>query len=128
MESLPSATRALIQEELKTRDPRTVARSLGIPLSHILVVPPPSRHDPVSEDGLGRQELRQYLVSRKSVRDPKWPDEDAEKIELARDLYDDGIVEVCQGRDGNWMLLYSIPRAEPEEGREVYFARNFGEE
>lgn len=84
-------------------------------------VPPPRPYPVLSEDGLGRQELRQFIVDVKHVNS-SWP-----RISQAvYDAYDDGTVDVCQGRDGDTIILYAIPRQRVDRERRPYFSRQFG--
>lgn len=62
----------------------------------------------VSNDGMGRPELRKYIVCIKHV-DASWPEKN-EKLARAKRDYDDGKVEMCQGRDRNNIIQYAIPR------------------
>lgn len=72
----------------------------------------------VSEDGMGKRSLRRFIVAVRHV-DTGWPRKDA-KIDKAREDYDKGIVELCQGRDGFNIILYAIPRKRRIK-RPVYF-------
>lgn len=57
-----------------------------------------------SPDGLGRLELRQYIIAVKHV-DAEWPD-----VEKYRDLYDEGKIEMFMARDGYNCILYAKNR------------------
>lgn len=59
--------------------------------------------------GKGRPELRKYLVASKFV-DEQWDNTDISIID-ARQKYEKGTHEMATGRDGDTLLLYSIPRA-----------------
>jgi hypothetical protein len=120
----------LVKDELAMgRDPRAVARDLGIPLSAVRPTLISSRRfEPISEDGYGRPKLRQYIVSRKNCHDTTWPKDDLLKINVARHRYDAGEIEMCQGRDGDWFILYAIPRARPEQTREPWLTVTAGED
>lgn len=116
----------LVSEELrKSKNYKTIARRLGLTVGEV------RKFDIVeqgtfrsSEDGLGREELRKYIVATKHVDHP-WNQEDPAIVE-AKKAYDDGLVEVCQGRDGFNIILYAIPRKERDTREDrVYFARNF---
>lgn len=105
-----------LQRELKGNRPNPVriAARYGVPAAMVRYImqespSPNTTFSKVSEDGWGQPNLRPYLVSRKAAGDG-WPEEDKEKIEVERENYDDGISEMCQGRDGDFILLYSIPR------------------
>lgn len=59
-------------------------------------------------DGRGRPELQPYIVATKKVSE-SW-DNALPSLKAARREYDEGKVELCQGRDGENIILYSIPR------------------
>lgn len=72
-------------------------------------------------EGKGRAELQPYIVAIRDKRfEPLW-DNTNPKIAKARDLYDEGKVEMVTGVDGNNIILYAIPRRYPELDREPYF-------
>lgn len=74
-----------------------------------------------TEDGLGPQHLRKYIVGvRNLYREPVWVDDRDRKIQRAQDAYDKGFLELCQGRDGFNMILYAIPRKD-KAVRKPYF-------
>lgn len=58
--------------------------------------------------GTGRPEMLQYLVARKTPAEP-WPNRDFD-IAQARRKFEEGTHDLATGRDGNWLLLYCIPR------------------
>lgn len=71
-------------------------------------------------EGRGPVEMQKYIIAVKDVRDGQgWPNKSPE-IVSARNAYDDGLVELCTGRDGFNILLYSIPRVQPVI-RKAYF-------
>jgi hypothetical protein len=57
--------------------------------------------------GYGRPELREFLVGRKRAHEV-WDNNDP-VIAQARAHYELGTCDMCTGRDGDWLLLYSIP-------------------
>lgn len=59
--------------------------------------------------GLGRPELRDFIVARRSLRGPRWDNTDP-NIAKARELYEQGHIDMTTGRDGTWEILYAIPR------------------
>lgn len=71
--------------------------------------------------GKGRPELQPYIVA---IRDrnfePAW-DNTNPKIQKARELYDEGHVEMMTGTDGSNVILYAIPRRQ-QDVRPIYFA------
>jgi hypothetical protein len=66
--------------------------------------------------GRGRPELEKYIVATKNAVDP-W-DNSLTELQQARARYEAGTHEMCSGRDGDTIILYSIPRAvvEPRMG------------
>ena len=71
--------------------------------------------------GQGPDAMQKYLIARREVfSDQGWNHNDA-KIKQARELYDEGKVEMATGRDGLVLLLYAIPRRE-KEIRKPYFS------
>lgn len=107
-----------IQKELDNTKLRTnpvkIAARFGVPPAMVRFImqetpSPNTEFTKLSEDGWGRKELRPFLVSRKASGDG-WPEADEAKIEEVREAYDAGLVEICQGRDGDFILLYAIVR------------------
>lgn len=72
-------------------------------------------------EGKGRAELQPYIIAIRDKRyEPLW-DNSNPKIAKARDLYDEGKVEIVTGTDGFNVILYAIPRRYPELDRQPYF-------
>ena len=80
----------------------------------------------ISEDGLGRIELREFILCTRDVKS-WWKEKDQKVIEDARRSYDAGLIEMCQGRDGDTMILYVIKRKVPDEKRHPYFSAKLGD-
>lgn len=70
-------------------------------------------------DGEGRPELRQYIVAKKSASG-EW-DNNSSSIKEMRALFERGTHEMCQGRDGDTIIQYLIPRA-VSQPRPGYFS------
>ena len=96
--------------------PRQIADICGLPLSTVMSVM--SR---VVKTDLGRPELQQHIVSFTRAG-TAWPEEDEVAINLARMQYDAGLVELCQGREGQFIILYAIPNKQPAAERH-YFSK-----
>lgn len=94
-----------------------IERMTGIPITKIRKVSD-------TTDGLGREELRQYIIATKHV-EQDWNNLD-KRIQEAQFRYDRGESEVCTGRDGNTLILYEIPRRNPATRRVPYFSRQLG--
>jgi len=62
---------------------------------------------------LGRPELRKYILSVRHSDNPQWPVADKDKLASARLKHDAGTHEMCQGRDGKWIIQYLILRTNP---------------
>lgn len=78
-----------------------------------------------SEDGWGREDIRDFIVTRK-IAGNDWSQEDRKLMEDQRALYDEGVVELTQGRDGDFIIQYSIPRKKKAARLAPYFV--IGEE
>jgi hypothetical protein len=103
-----------IREEFaKHRSPFRTCRQLGVSLDRVMrVVGDTSAHsvkNPPRYGGRGRPELEQFIAATKNVNDP-W-DNSKPELRQARARYEAGTHEMCQGRDGDTIILYSIPRA-----------------
>ena len=76
----------------------------------------------VAVKGKGRPELQPYIIAiRDKNFEPFW-DNSNPKIKKARELYDEGRVEIVTGVDGDNIILYAIPRRYQDLDREPYFS------
>lgn len=131
MEQLTKYMQDLIDEDLAkgTLTTRQIARRYGVDPKYVEQRLRAQNNTPsnskLSEDGWGREELRPYAIARKHVEEAEWPITD--EIVQAKIDYDEGRVEICTGRDGEYFILYRIPRSEVDEKREPYFSRIFGD-
>lgn len=103
----------IVQALLKLRSPSKVARALGVELRVILPIADELAGTPrvVRQEvygGFGRPELEDFLVARKRAHET-WDNTD-EAIAAAREAYEAGTHDMATGRDGDWLLLYSIPQ------------------
>ena len=111
---MTSELKTEIELELrKVRAPGKVSRNLGIDIRLVLEVADelagtPRRVREEIYDGYGRPDIRQYLVGRKRATDV-W-DNTNPTIAAARAAYEAGTHDMATGRDGDWLLLYSIPQ------------------
>lgn len=102
-------------------DIQSTARQLGMSESQVNWVDVIVNGKLTYIEGKGRAELQPYIVAIRDKRfEPLW-DNDNPKISKARDLYDEGKVEIVTGNDGNNVILYAIPRRFPELDRVPYF-------
>ena len=113
----------------RLRSPFRVAGKLGMGTARVLQIladnPLAASLSTVSacvetHGGFGRPELVQYTVARKRPT-PAW-ENDSPEIRLARKNYEAGTHELATGRDGDWLILYSIPRRAVAPGRSTYFS------
>lgn len=89
------------------------ARALGVSLDRVTsVVGEKNFHvekRPAQYGGRGRPEVEKFIVMTKDGNEA-WNNTSSE-IEAARKEYEAGTHEMTQGRDGDTIILYSIPRA-----------------
>ena len=121
---IPLATKKMILEDLAkpNADVSKIARVYGYParmIRELLCSEPAPATFEEQNGGRGRESLQKYIVSR-TLAGAAWPELDREIIEKARLDYDAGVIEMCQGRDGDWIILYAIPRTKVTE-RHPYF-------
>lgn len=86
--------------------------------------PAPRRRPPPDDLGATLAPDRKYIVSRRHAENPHWPKEDQTKIEKARANYEAGTHEMITGRDREWFILYSIPRANRTGARKFFAAHH----
>lgn len=108
----PELREDIIRELRKFRSPSKVAKNLGLDIRLILPIADELSAAPRvvrSEqfDGMGRPELAPYIVGRKKAWD-RWDNQDP-LIAQARADYEAGTHDMITGRDGDWLILYSIP-------------------
>lgn len=123
IELTPEVRDEILRDLRKTRAPARTAKNTGYPIRLVLQVqeednyPRPFREEQYG--GLGRPEMQQYTVARKRAWEV-W-DNTNEVIAEARANYEAGTHEMVTGRDGDWLILYMIPRKKREPNREGYF-------
>jgi hypothetical protein len=121
----------LTDEELKALydqcggDSSKVAALVGVRIDTPLHVMPfnPRRRQPPAN--IGNPKLQNRIVSIRHCETPDWPLADTDKIKRARQLYDDGTHEMCQGREGEWFILYLIPRKVRTAPRKYFVMETF---
>lgn len=77
----------------------------------------------------GRLELRRFLIAVRDVSEEttvlglpwRLVPQAYMTLDEARRAYDDGKVDMCQGREGNLILQYAIPRRFPAPHRNHFF-------
>ena len=108
----------IITELQKNTSHRRISNTLGLPLSWIRLV----EINHVGKYKADRPDIAKYLIASKHV-DHEW-DNSNPTIKAAREAYDRGELEMCQGRDGFTINLYAIPRkVRDTRQNRVYFAR-----
>jgi len=103
----------IIAELRKVRAPSKVARNLGIDIRLVLPIADDLSGTPrvLREEqfgGFGRPELRDFIAGRKRAHET-WDNEEP-TIAEARANYEAGTHDMATGRDGDWLILYSIPQ------------------
>lgn len=105
--------------------PFRVSTALGVPIDEVMEVV-----DGLSEksngrkprfDGYGDPAMKEHLMARRKAMGPGW-DNTREKVALARKRFEEGTHIMVTGRDGPFLLLYSIPRKRPVEAQPNYFS------
>ncbi len=114
----------IIAELRKVRAPAKVARNLGVDIREVLKVADEiggatRATRPEQFDGNGRPELLEFFVARKRAH-VAW-DNTIPEIAAARAAYEAGTHDMVTGRDGDWLILYSIPLRWPANNRTHYF-------
>lgn len=72
-------------------------------------------------EGRGPKLMQKYIVATRDCNKSSWEKTDA--IAEARRRYDEGEVELAQGRDGFNFILYAIPRRQVDITRKPYFSK-----
>lgn len=114
----------LAKDELRTPGASLsrVARHLGLNYTslraaiHRPAAQPEEQLDPQS---MGRESLREYAVAAKPV-DGAWPPCFRDALQRAREAYDAGTHEMVQGREGDWIIQYLIPRMHHVRRRDYF--------
>lgn len=110
---ISEATHNLVLSELKVPGATAsrVARRLALPYSIVLKIAGATQSSTAYSEtngGYGPIHKRQFLVTRKKVTEA-WDNEEP-KLKKVRKEYNEGLVELATGRDGDWILLYRFPR------------------
>ena len=104
-------------EYKRTRSPHKAARALGLSIDYVWGVIDDNKEyydDEASSHketygGRGPPALRKYVAGRTRAGTP-W-DNNSLPIQQARAAYEAGTHDMATGRDGKWLILYSIPLA-----------------
>jgi len=111
-------------------DLQKVADHLGLPYAEFAskfgadlappATPPARRRPPPSDLGAALPPNRKFIVAFRHADNPLWPRDSQRKIDQARLDYEAGTHEMCQGRDRDWFVLYSIPRKQRTGARKFF--------
>jgi len=120
----PEVIEDIIQVYKRTRSPFKTATETGVDVADVWkVVDENKDRMSVFEErygGRGRPDLQDFLVASRRAGDREWDNEDA-GVAAARARYEAGTHTMATGRDGQWLLLYSIPLKWPSDPRPNYF-------
>lgn len=124
MSPSPELIAEILHEYKRTRSPFKTATAVGVNVQTVWSVIDTNKDSmsPFEErhGGRGRPEMEPYLVATRHVGDRGWNNEQPE-IAAAREAYEAGTHEMATGRDGAWLILYSIPRRRVDMERAGYF-------
>lgn len=121
-------TPEIIEDTLRhykqTRSPFKTATKVGITVTEVLQIVD-SQQDKLSSvqerhGGFGRPALQPFIVARRRALDREWDNGDT-KVALARENYEAGTHIMATGRDGSWLILYSVPRRGRPDPMPDYF-------
>jgi hypothetical protein len=113
----PEMREEIARDLRKTRAPARTAKNLVLDVMEDERQPRPFREEKYG--GLGRPEIQQYIVDRKRPWEI-WANT-TDPVLTARNQYEAGTHEMATGRDGDWLILYSIPRKTVAKDRQNYF-------
>lgn len=108
----------------RTHSPFKISQKVGVSVDEVFEVlndheekltPIPERNG-----GLGREEMQPFTVARRRVGERGWNNND-ENIIKARADFEAGTHIMATGRDGAWLILYSIPRKGAPDPLPDYF-------
>lgn len=109
----PEVVEDVLVEYKRTRSPFRTAKNTGLDASSVWAIIEANSDRLTSfqerHQGQGRPEIQKYLVARRKVTTREW-DNAEPTIAKARSDYEAGTHELATGRDGGWLLMYSIPR------------------
>lgn len=124
MTASPEVVDEVLQSYRRLRSPYKVARELGyapVLVWQIIELHADTLTLPVERwDGRGRPELEQHLVAKMKPGASSW-DNAIPEIAEARRRFEAGTHTMATGRDGRWLLLYSIPLRKPQPARPDFF-------
>lgn len=95
----------------KNRNPYEIAQQLNLKVREVRQVM--LQHELEDLPGWGRLGLQIHIISRRRASAPEWPSGDIPRLLEHRRQHDQGRVNMCQGRDGDWIIQYAIPNRKP---------------
>lgn len=105
--------------------PFRTATALGIPTGAVMEIVQDLDESKttrsIQHGGEGRPELREFLVGRRKAMAAGWDNKEP-AIAAARAALEAGTHIMTTGRDGPWLLLYSIPRKGRPDPRPNHFS------
>ena len=102
-----------------TRNPHRIAQTMCRPVSEIRAYM--REHELDYLPGWGRVGIQKDIISRRGATVENWPREDKETIKAHQALHDAGKVNLCHGRDEDFIILYAQHNNPPIKGRRPYF-------
>lgn len=112
-------SKAKILEALqKSRNPHDIAENLGVKVSDVRLVM--RNHELEELQGWGKPHLQEWIVSRRRAWEPSWPSRHNSRLTDHKRMHDQGSTTMCQGRDGDYIIQYSILSQRPIK-RAAYF-------
>ena len=124
MEITPEIVAEVLSSYRRLRSPYKVARECGY--EPRLVWDIIDKHaetlstSPERWGGQGNPEILPYLMARIKPGSLSWDNEDP-SVALTRSRFEKGTHTMATGRDGGWLLLYSIPLKKPIGARPDFF-------
>lgn len=120
----PEIIAEVLQVFRQTRSPFKTSDKTGVPIKKVFDLIEANKEQLAAarerHGGEGRPELRAFIVARRKVTQLGW-DNKAQVIAQAREDFEAGTHLLATGRDGGWLILYSIPRQGKPEPKPDYF-------
>jgi hypothetical protein len=120
----PEVKQEIVDKYRQTRSPFKTAHAVGVDVSEVFAVIDEKQDQltsaPERHGGFGRPDLREHMVGRRRASDLEWDNSDV-LIAKARMDYEAGTHIMATGRDGAWLILYSIPRKGRPDPMPDYF-------
>ncbi len=99
-----------------TRCPHDISERLQIPLQKAKEM---VTHASFEVTGWGPARKQRHIISRRRSMG-EWNQDDQLRIHYYRKLHDQGRINLCQGRDGDFFILYAMPNKVAVK-RDTYF-------